>query len=354
MCKIIILQPGYTLPYDMLETACYNNPHGYGLVLRDPKHNKLQLIKSGESALEKGNDPKEIYDLLKDNEDIERYLHLRWKTEGEISQENVQPFCSFHSDKRQVYFMHNGTLSNWKAPTTYDRWENGVKISNQNGQDKRSDSNRFNEIFLSPLLNRFEGANGRGDIEDPIFQTVLNKFWEIGSVNKGLLISSDQGYYLINKDNWKEIKVTDGSFWASNDTYFEKVIRGPVHEAREKERKEKEAAENRARFQNHNNNFGKKDSKTLFELKNILLQDKILLSANIKDLMADVDVYSEEGMASLKNMTAIEWETFLEKNKEDSVALLIHFTDEYDRLWTKYNKATSYLASLKEKEVRVG
>lgn len=354
MCVIICLTPGYTLPFDMLENACYNNPHGFGLVLRDPKYQKLQLIKSSEEELQAGNDPKRIYELLKENEDIERYLHVRWKTEGDISVDNVQPFCTYNSKNREVYFMHNGTLQDYKPPT-YGHYVNGAQqVKPENSGPVQSDTYRFNEQFLSPLLNRFSGENGKGDILDPVFKQILTKFWGISSVNKGLLVSSDQGFVLINKSDWKTIKTTHGEFLSSNDTYFEKLTRGPVFEMKEKERKEREAAENQRRFQET-----KKDPKSsIYQLKQILLKDKIQLPIDIKELMSNVDVYSEEGLASLKNVTAIEWEEFLDKNKDDNVSLLIHFTDEYDKLWDKYTKATAYLDKINKsggkKEARVG
>lgn len=357
MCVIIVLKPGYTLPLFMLENACYNNPHGYGLILRDQNTKKLQIIKSNEKALADGNDPDEIYNLLKENEDIERYLHVRWKTEGDISLENVQPFCSYNSNKREVYFMHNGTLGDYRPPTQHVRYENGIKVEESNGS-QQSDSFRFNEMVLQPVLSRISGEQGKGDILDPVFATIVTKFWGSGTINKGLLVSSDQGPLLINRENWKTIKTNNGEFVASNDTYFDKLVRGPMFEKQEQEKKEAEAEERRRRFQEVDS---KKNSTEIKKLKDILLQDKIKLPLNIKELLSDVDVYSDEGLASLKNLTAIEWEEFFDNNKENTVHLMIHFTDEFAKLYDKYTKASEYLKKIqseksqkKEQEVRVG
>lgn len=346
MCNIIFLKPGYTLPFAMLQNMVWNNPHGYGLVLRDPEAKKLQLIKSKEKDLETGTDPKEVYDLLKKHEDVERYLHCRWKTEGDISQENVQPFCSYYTDERQVYFMHNGTLYDWKPETPKVIWQNGKRIETGDSDGNKSDTRKFNDDFLSPLLNRISGENGKGDILDPVFQRIVGKFWGVAQHNRGLLISNDLGAVYINPANWETIKDGENEFKSSNNTYFDKLTRGFEFDRLKKLEEE----EKKARFQNTPSY--NKNSAEVFKLKSILLEDKIKLLPNVADLLYDGDIYSYQGVDSLKNLTHLEWETFLAKAQEDdAIALLMHITDEFGKLYDAYKKASSYLDSINKKKV---
>lgn len=205
MCVILILEPGITPPSELIKNATYNNPDGYGLILKDVQTKKLQIIKS--KAINGNipeNDPEVIYDLLKDNEDCQRFLHLRHRTEGPVDEENTHPFTSFYSDKRQVYFMHNGTLYDYKPKTTSYTYINNVRVDNNSDEDSISDSKKFNDTVLAPLLTKIKGTNGYGDIHDDLVQTAITKFWGSGD-NKGLLISNNQDFILINRDKWKRL-----------------------------------------------------------------------------------------------------------------------------------------------------
>lgn len=349
MCVICILNPGLTPPLELIENATYNNPDGYGLILRDPDAKKLQIIRKCD---ETGNDPKEIYDLLKDNEDIERYLHLRNKTEGDISLENTQPFCCFHSGKREVYFMHNGTLYDYKSSnSSYVHYQHGVRVQATEKKDspEDSDSKKFNDTFLQPLMSRIEGENGKGDIHDPVFGTIVQKFWGSAQHNRGCLISSDQGFVLINKSNWETIKTKDGDFLASNNTYFKDVIRGAEYERRkkEKERLEREAKE-REEKENKNtlHNRTSKGGWPTARLKDIPLDKKYQLKSSIDHLAYDPKVWNEEGLAALSNLTGIEIEDFISKNPADAAVLFEYLSCEFSRIWSKYEKATKHLERL--------
>lgn len=357
MCVIISLKPGYTLPYNMLETATYNNPHGYGLVLKDQNSKRLQVIHAKEKDFKEGNDPKEIYDLLKKNEDIERYLHLRWKTEGDITAENCQPFPAYISDSRQVFFMHNGTLNDFRPLSAKVKYENGVRVEEHPGETC-SDSKKFNDTFLAPFLARFKGEQGAADSTDPVARNIINRFWS-GDHNRGLIVTSDLDPVYINLHKWETIEADGGHFLASNNTYFSTLSRGPVYEQRKKEEEErkKKESEERARFQGSQASRAN-ESVHVTKLKNLLVQDQLALPLNIKSLLHDVDVYSDEGISQLKNVTAQEWVTFVKNNDEDAVSLLAHVVDEFAVLYEKYTKITEHVRRLEgrtsRKEAKIG
>lgn len=347
MCVIIHLEPGFTPSYAMIEMATWNNPHGYGLILRDKSAKKLQLIKSGSNAIENGSDPKEVYDLLKDNEDLERIIHLRWKTEGDVSIENVQPFGVYSSGKRDIFLMHNGTLHDFRPPSAVVSYVNGVK-QEKNERTGWSDTRIFAEDIVSPLLVRIKGEDGFGDIHDPMFVKTINKFWGSAAHNRGILISSDQEPLYLNKTCWQEISDGGQKFLASNNTYFTKLERGPEFERRKKIEEE----EKKARFQDTSGKDQKSSTGApVQKLKDILLNDKITLPINIKDLLHDVDVYTHQGLAELKNITAIEWEKFIE-SKSDIMSLLLHLTDEFAVLHERYQKLVSF-QEMKREEKKV-
>ena len=336
MCNIVALKAGVSIPYPKFENMVNNNPHGFGLILKDAKNHKLEVIRR---CPEKGNDPKEIYDLLEDNKDIERFLHVRWRTDGPVNLENTHPFPSYISDKRQVWFMHNGILHDFKPKTKCTTYENGIKTEIP-GEDDTSDSKKFNEEFLAPYLLRHVGENGPGDITDPLFQKVVTKFWGIGD-SKGLLISNDQPCFFINKKSWKELDFGKGKFWSSNDTYFDTLTRGPAFEAK---KKKEEEASRKARFQSQSNEGG-----ALTDLKNVNLKPKAVLTEDLSRIFEDYDIWTEKGMASLNNLTEHEFRHLVEKAPEEAVNLLLTLTGYYSDLFEKHTRAVSYLKEVKAK-----
>ena len=165
MCDILILPPKVNVPYDKLENVVWNNPDGYGLLV----HKQGNLVPHKELP-QGGTDPKVIDKLLRDNEKYTRYLHLRWKTEGQISFDNCHPFLVYSDKDRDVYFMHNGTLYEYKAKSQ---------------TDQRSDSRIFAEEILTPLLK-----STKGDYSSEIIKTTISKFWGLTGNNRGLIVSN--------------------------------------------------------------------------------------------------------------------------------------------------------------------
>src|SRR5690606_17004863 len=96
--------------------------------------------------------------------------------------------------------------------------------------DGPSDTKNFVDQVLIPYTASMDFGGGAGDIQNEHYKKLINKFWPASS-NRGVLIASDNPAFFI--DSWKEISDGDGDkFLASNDDYFDKVIRGPEHERR--------------------------------------------------------------------------------------------------------------------------
>lgn len=334
MCNIAVLKAGVSIPYDKIETCTWNNPHSFGLVLKDPKVKKLEVIKRCHTS---GNDPKEIHELLEDNKHLERYLHLRWRTEGPIDKENAHPFTAYMSNSRQVEFMHNGTLLDFRPKTT-DVYENSIRktIHHEPGT---SDSKKFNDEFLAPFLLTVTGENGRADINDPMFQKILEKFWGNG-VSKGILICNDLEPVLINKSAWKELDFGGGKFWSSNNEYWERLTRGPVYEAQKKKKEEEEAAR-RASFQTP-----KADRRAITDLKDIDLKPSEKVAEDLCRIFEDHDIWTDEGTASLCNLTEVDIQTFVKRDNDAASALIIHLTSYYDELYKRKERMVKYIKEI--------
>lgn len=318
MCSIIQLQPGYTLPYNMLQNAVWNNPHGYGLIVKKKK--KLEIIK--ELPVE-GNDPQKIYELLKKHESGERFLHVRWKTQGDVSELNIHPFKVFEHKGREVWFMHNGTLNNY-GPSNYQHGTN---------TPQKSDSRKFADTVLEPILSKVVGENGLGDYEDPTVQEIIEKFWSYG--NKGVLISNDLDPYFLGKNNWTVIstkeeqggKEVTGSFYASNNEYFSVLKRGPVFdklkEEREVEEREKRLAAVRSRPTQGDSSL----PDGITPLSCPAWSERFSVSDDIQDICEDSDLYNIDGYIGLANLTWEEMKALVEKSPEGCATLLFYLTD---------------------------
>lgn len=338
MCNIAVLKAGVSIPLDKLTNCVYNNPHSFGLVLRDKNHKKLQVIRKCPSG---GNDPQEIFDLLEKHKDIDRFLHLRWKTEGPIDLANAHPFTAFKSDKRQVEFMHNGTLYEYRPKTT-TTYEGGRQTTNYL-EPNVSDSKKFNDELLAPLLAITSGAHGPADISDPTFQKIIDKFWS--GQSRGILICNDLEPVLLNAKDWKELDFGGGKFWSSNNEYWEKLTRGPVFDKQEEERKQKEEAARRASFQEPG---GRTYGRNVTNLKDVDLAPRLIPSEDLANIFEDFNIWTEEGMASLCNLTEVELLTFVQKNQHSATDLLIHLTSNFDELYKRKERMVKYIKELKQ------
>lgn len=346
MCAIFQLRPGYTLPFNMLRNSVYNNPHGYGIIIKKDK--KLKVIKE---LPPEGNDPNKIYEILKKNEDAERFVHVRWKTQGDISESNLHPFQVFKHKGREIWFMHNGTLHQYNPPYVHAMSQAPVN------EPTRSDSRKFAEVVLEPILQKVLGANGLGDYNDEVVQEIIEKYWSTG--NKGLLIGTDLDPYFLGFPSWSTIKTSEivneeevtGEFFASNNDYFTELKRGPIYDqikaAREKEEQERRQAAARA------NPTRTSVPSNVQELSSPAWLERFSLTEEIVDILEDYDMFSPEGYIALSNLTLYELQALVEKSPEGAATMLLYLTDflrkateDLIQSEEKHTKATKIIATL--------
>lgn len=235
MCVICIFEPGQMPPRDMLNNAVWNNWHSWGMVtLVDGKLDIYREVpESGEV------NPDDVWTALLKDEEYTRILHLRHNTAGSTSIENCHPFDVFYGkvggEERQVVFMHNGTMYEYKSKKQNSF---GTMVDDPDGP---SDTKNFVDLVLIPLMAGTDFGMGHGDITSPFVKKIISSLWPTGD-NKGILIANDQKPYLIG--TWRTIRPDPQDetthFLASNDTYFDKVIRGPEQERREQREREEQ------------------------------------------------------------------------------------------------------------------
>lgn len=359
MCNILILKAGQMpLERSEFDNMCYNNWHSYGLVtIVDGRMDiKRSVPASGEI------DPKEIWDLLLKDRQYDRYLHVRHTTAGLTNEENCHPFDIFYQERkgktpRQVVFMHNGTLYEYKSKKYDDK---GIAVDDNDGP---SDTQNFANRILIPFISATDFGEGKGDIENFMLQTLIRKFWP-STNNRGLLISNDQKPFLLGE--WKKMKASDGSdIISANDDYFSKLVRGPQKEREEEEaRKIRESSFQVVRSegvkqaatstQSHVTSYGteitpytafdfSKDRKHgVFELKGTL--------ANITD---DWNIWDRGTAVNIGFATQSELKDLYDSGEKNCVVLMdwifsdyANLYEEYKELEDKHDKATKRIATI--------
>lgn len=328
MCNIFLLNPGVMPTKSQVETCVYNNWHSMGALIR--KDSGLEVIhhipKSGEL------DPEMVYDLMLDNRDKQRVIHLRHTTAGATTLENCHPFKVYESKDQTIWFMHNGTLH------TYKTMENGKEVL-----DGPSDTKNFADQILSPML----AAMKNPDINDPLLQKIVNRFWM--SSNRGILISSkgDKPFLIDATANpWKTIKGEgEEQFLSANDDYFTTVKRGP-----ELARREEAAKAAKFREENSSREISKYAGHTPTTAKD---HGFYKLSQSPCELLNDWEVYERSTAVGVGLFTLTELLEILEKDK-DGFAVVAEwiFTDyalmyeELKSIQDKHDKATKLIATL--------
>lgn len=361
MCVICVLPKGVVLPYNKLENAVFNNPHGYGIVLKD--NNRLEVKKK---YYPEGTDPEEIAKILEDNKDIERILHVRWKTEGGLGLDNTQPFSVYYSEGKKLIhreFMHNGTLYEYKSHSSYGQERMGYGYAQIPDPDAPSDSRNFAEKVLRPLFLNYSGPESKADISDPFFQKVVEKFWGSGT-NRGIIIANDQDNFIINRSAWSVIKTETGDVLASNDSYFDKLERGYEFEKREKAKREAERIAREAAQSTGTNvvPFGRQAASRsshdwpMSKLSDVSFTKRKEITKDITDFFNDMDLYNEdEGYASLAALTADEIEDLCYTDPKQMAAFVLMLTSTLENYYKSAksaiqakDKATKLVATLKQ------
>jgi len=189
MCQIFHLKPHAEVPHDKMLHSILNNPHGWGSVLK--RDDKLEVRR--EVRLK--NDPDKIMKWLEQNEEEERFIHLRWRTRGDINKENCHPFEVFRKGSRRILVMHNGTLAGFEPPK----------------DSRTSDTKIFCENFLKPLLKNYHVNGEAGIIDDMLMNWIARN---VDARSRVLLIPSDQPVIYFNKFNEE-----NDQGWCSANTY---------------------------------------------------------------------------------------------------------------------------------------
>jgi len=374
MCIIIAMSAGATINKQQLYNGVYNNWHGYGLVLKD-SNGHLQILKGFD---ENGTNPDVVWKLLEDNKDIERYLHVRHSTKGAEDESNVQPFGVYSSNERQIYFMHNGTLT-------------GFGAYNNTG---KSDTKEFCEKILEPSLLRWTGEEGKADYTDKeFFRLIVDKHWMGGST--GLFVSNDLEILRIGS-GWSEYKHPDesssGLVYVSNNSYFDRVQRGPMFQKLEDERKAREAKEkarqeaqkagvktnsksdlvddysDMAEWRGYGYYHGYNDNITKSDFDRAGIKEwspsAIAKSPKILKALSDVtnkfDLEDPEDVRKLNNITYDEWVDFLDDESpyltaallEQLAAVIAKLTLHNKFLRKKQERAEKKIVELKEFTVK--
>lgn len=346
MCVIFHLKKGQMIQKSMLENAVYNNWHSYGIVM--PVDGKLDIIKKVPESGEV--DPEEVYKILQDNFDVDRFVHLRHNTAGATSIENTHPFEVYFNEASgtHVVFMHNGTMYEYKSRKTTP---SGGFVDDDDGP---SDTKNFVDDILIPYTSGTDFGHGKGDISSPLFRNLIKKMWPAGQ-NRGLLISSKADPFFI--DTWVEVGEHDEKFKSSNDDYFKLVKRGPEYDRRkaEEDRLKKEQDLKNSKIKKG----GLKSSTSVpirpfreFDLTK--KHDFFSLSESTRNICNDFDVYDRTGLVSLGYMDTKEIEE-LYSSKADCVAIMDYaFTDyaklyeEHCELEDKHSRASKHIATLVE------
>lgn len=333
MCNILILPP-YGMPVrEKFENMCYNNWHSWGIVTRID--GKLDVVKkvpaSGEIDAE---EIEVIWKLLERDQEFERILHVRHNTAGATSLDNCHPYDVFYdpSNGRQVLFMHNGTMYEYKSKITVpNQWNTG--FITEDDPDGLSDSKNFVDQILTPMLCSQDYGEGHGDVNSKFFIKLIGKLWPSG--NRGLIIPNDQNLVFLGE--WKKIKgENDIEIWSSNDDYFHKVTRGPESQRREeREKKAREAERARAFDFTASGSNGVREITPLSSF-NFNKHSIYNLTCTLDNITYDWTLWDRDTAVSIGGATRDELEA-LHSDKESCLTVMDWIFGDYYELYQDYN-----------------
>lgn len=194
MCLIVYAPEKKLIVSETLRSAHRNNPHGFGIVFaQDGRllyHKRLASFETFQA----------VFDLVP--EDKPCAIHFRWKTHGEISDENIHPFELLNKDKghpTDLCFMHNGVIQ-------------GTFALEKPGKDPRSDTHLYVDEILRPLCISYPDV-----IYDKPFRTLVER--DVGSGNKFLAMDGDGEVILFNEKSWhKDEKKAPGVYYSNSYT----------------------------------------------------------------------------------------------------------------------------------------
>lgn len=334
MCVICYFPPKSMPTEDQIFNAVHNNEHGCGIVIQKANQ-PLEIIK------EIFIDPDKIYEILDNNRMHSRYLHVRNNTAGKTSIENVHPFEVLKTEEREVLFMHNGTLNKYKPTTTttytYHGGRGQVAEKNESPDADLSDTAIYVRDFLKPLLSNWSDPTfGRGWIENDFLKKILDDSFDYSS--KGIVIATDCAPLFINKGWMKHVTQGNNIEWfASNNTYFDRLQRGTLFEQRKKE----EEAKKQAETANKNPPSNVTPLRPVVPLKEVgfgIGESKELLEA-FNTIWTNHDIWSDYGLADLSLLSMDEVDYLFAEHSSEGIALFCYVTIRFKELLEEYNKS---------------
>lgn len=354
MCNIIVLEPGQMPVESDLYNMCYNNWHSYGLVtVVDNKLDIKRVVpKSGEV------DPKEVYELLLKDRQYTRYLHVRHNTVGATSIENTHPFDVYCSNTRQVVFMHNGTLYEYKPSTGVSSWKGNTYHSSSfnDNNEGDSDTKKFTEDVLQKIAPVI-----KGDFTSEAMLLVLRKFWP-ASGNRGLIITNDLSPVYLGE--WKTRKDSNGvDYKSANDDYFDAVTRGPQKSRIEAQKKKEEEEQKKSQQStvvniNRGTSFRRENGDVLQLPANWPTNwpeytSVFHLKKKATGLIDEIDFWERPNSVSVAALTNKELED-IQQEPESCIALMSHVFADYGAMYEelcalrgKHDAASKIIAQLK-------
>lgn len=156
---------------------CYNsNPDGAGFMY---SQNKKLHIEKGFFSFDS------FYNAFKAHESKQAVIHFRIKTHGKIDTANCHPF----SVNNSIGFVHNGVISGY-------------------GDADFSDTVRFNEAILRPLVNKWGNL---ALFQDPVIELIESRI----GYSKLVFLDRHGNHKIMNesKGQW------DDGVWYSNNSY---------------------------------------------------------------------------------------------------------------------------------------
>lgn len=202
MCVIIARAPNITIDEEKIQSACIVNNDGFGItVINGGKFDTYKNVAPNKAA--------ELIKRLEDAKDQMVMVHLRYRTDGDISLENCHPFTVATKDEHgiDIQFMHNGVISDFSG-----------------GKDTYSDTYRFNELILKPLVSRSLKTleDPTKWASDPTISMIVHKY--AGVANVFTIYDADGNNIVTNKARGIEHE----GWWASNAYSFNTYHRTPA------------------------------------------------------------------------------------------------------------------------------
>jgi len=176
MCIAIYKPEGKLLSLATLKECYTSNPDGAGFMYSENK--KLHIEKGFFSF-------QSFYDAFKNHESKQTVIHFRIKTHGKIDTANCHPFAVNNA----IGFVHNGVISGF-------------------GDSDFSDTVRFNEQILRPLVNKWGNL---ALFQDPIIDLIESRI----GYSKLVFLDRHGNHKIMNESKG----VWDNGVWFSNTSY---------------------------------------------------------------------------------------------------------------------------------------